>query len=80
MERGEASAAGDGTASELKQPAAVGVCGEEVVELKCLERMTLKCELLQWPLLQLVPVVEIRDGQMLETLLVADSLSQVLKD
>ena len=42
--------------------------------------MTLKGELPQWPLLQLVLVVEFLNGQMLETLLVADGLSKVLKD
>ena len=42
--------------------------------------MRLKGELPQWPLLQLVLVAETLDGQVLETLLVADSLSKVLKD
>ena len=41
--------------------------------------MTLKGELPQWPLLHLVTVAEILDGQMLETLLVANSLAKVLK-
>ena len=42
--------------------------------------MTLKGELLQWPLLQLVLVAELLNGDVLETLLVADGLSKVLKD
>ena len=42
--------------------------------------MTLKGELPQWPLLQLVLVAELYDGEVLETLLVADCLSKVLKD
>jgi len=42
--------------------------------------MTLKGELPQWPLLQLVLVVEIHDGQVLETLLEANSLPKVIKD
>ena len=42
--------------------------------------MRLKGELLQWPLLHLVLVVEILDGQVLETLLVANGLSKVFKD
>jgi len=41
--------------------------------------MTLKGELLQWPLLQLVLVGETIDGQALETLLVANGLAKVLK-
>jgi len=41
--------------------------------------MTLKGELLQWPLLQLVTVLEPLDAQVLETLLVANCLSKVLK-
>ena len=45
-----------------------------------MERVALKGELLQWPLLQLVPVEEILNGEMLETLLVTDGLSKVLKD
>ena len=42
--------------------------------------MTLKSELPQWPLLQLVHVVKLLDEEMLETLLVADGLSKVLED
>ena len=42
--------------------------------------MTLKGELSQWPLLHLVTVHEIRNGEVLETLLVANRLSKVLKD
>ena len=42
--------------------------------------MTLKGELPQWPLLQLVLVQEILDAQVLETLLVADGLSKLIKD
>ena len=42
--------------------------------------MTLKGELPQWPLLQLVLVPECLDEQVLETLLVANGLSKVLKD
>ena len=41
--------------------------------------MTLKGELLQWPLLQLVLVHEIPNGQVLETLLVANCLTKILK-
>ena len=41
--------------------------------------MTLKGELPQWPLLQLVLVSEFHDGQVLETLLVANGLTKVLK-
>ena len=41
--------------------------------------MTLKGELPQWPLLHLVLVLEIPDGQVLETLLEANGLSKVLK-
>ena len=41
--------------------------------------MTLKGELLQWPLLQLVPVAVIINGEVLETLLVADGLAKDLK-
>ena len=80
MQRVEASAGSDGTASELKQTAAVGGCGIiEVVELECLQRVALKSELPQWPLLQLVQVAEILNGEVLETLLVANGLSKVLK-
>jgi len=79
-ERVEASAASDGKACELKQPADGGGCGvPEVDELECLERMTLKGELPQWPLLQLVLVPEMLDAEVLETLLEADSLAKVLK-
>jgi len=42
--------------------------------------MTLKGELPQWPLLQLVLVVEKHNGEVFETLLVANGLSKVLKD
>jgi len=42
--------------------------------------MTLKGELPQWPILQLVLVVEIIDGQVLETLLFTNCLSKVLKN
>ena len=41
--------------------------------------MALKGELPQWPLLHLVLVHEFLDGQVLETLLVANSLTKVLK-
>ena len=41
--------------------------------------MALKGELRQWPLLQLVLVAEIQNGQVLETLLVANGLTKVLK-
>ena len=41
--------------------------------------MTLKGELPQWPLLHLVLVAEHFDGEALETLLVPNSLSKVLK-
>ena len=81
MEQGEASAACDGTACELEQPATVVVCGVlEAFELECLERMTLKGELPQRPLLQLVPVVVLLYGQVLETLLEENCLPKVLKD
>ena len=52
----------------------------QLVELKCLERMTLKGDLLQRPFLQLVLVGEVLNGQVLETLLVANGLSKVLKN
>ena len=42
--------------------------------------MRLKGELTQWPLLQLVLVLEILNGEVLETLLVANGLAKVLKD
>ena len=86
MQHVEASAASDGTACELNQPAFVGVCGSgaeavvEGVEHERLKGVTLKGELPQWPLLQLVQVVELLDGDVLETLLFANSLSEVLKD
>ena len=80
VERGEASAASDGKASELDQPAAAGVCGIEVLERECLQRMTLKGELLQRRLLQVVLVAEILNCQVLQALLVANSASKVFED
>ena len=41
--------------------------------------MTLKSELLQRPFLQVVPVAETLDGEVLEALLVANGLSKVFK-
>ena len=51
----------------------------EALEVECLERMRLKGELPQWPLLHLILVPEFIDGEVLETLLVANGLSKVLK-